>query len=159
MKRLLGLFVILFSFLGAAAQELRYVNVDRLNLREEASSTSTSLLLLERGTEVTIVEEGADNWCQVEVNGQTGYVYCPLLAITSAEASNSAAGTATPSYAPAKAKRVAQETVYLCDSRSAYAYHSSTSCRGLNRCSHGVISVSKGDAQGSYGRSACKICY
>lgn len=109
MKRLLGLITILFSFLGATAQELRYVNVDRLNLREEANSTSASLLLLDRGTEVTIIEEVGDDWCQVEVNGQTGY--CPLLATTNAETSNSAAGAANTSYASAKTKRLAQETV------------------------------------------------
>lgn len=48
--------------------------------------------------------------------------------------------------------------VYICNSSTAYAYHSSDHCRGLNRCSHGVIKVSLNDAIKKYHRQPCKIC-
>ena len=50
-------------------------------------------------------------------------------------------------------------TVYICNSSGAKVYHSSSSCWGLNKCTHGVIEVSKSDAISNYGRRACKICY
>lgn len=58
-------------------------------------------------------------------------------------------------------KQIAQKKetlVYICDSRTAYVYHTGRSCRGLNRCSHGVLRVSITDAKNVYGRRACKIC-
>ena len=48
--------------------------------------------------------------------------------------------------------------VYICNSSGAYAYHSTESCRGLNRCSHGVLKVTLSDAVHKYGRRPCKIC-
>ena len=49
--------------------------------------------------------------------------------------------------------------VYVCDSSTSVAYHSSKSCKGLNRCTHQIIEVSKQDAIDKYGKRACKICY
>jgi len=49
--------------------------------------------------------------------------------------------------------------VYVCNSYTAYAYHSSQSCRGLNRCTHEIVQVSLSDAMNKYKRTACKICY
>lgn len=48
--------------------------------------------------------------------------------------------------------------VYICGGGSAYAYHSSSSCSGLNRCSAGVSAVSMATAQ-SMGRTPCKKCH
>jgi hypothetical protein len=48
--------------------------------------------------------------------------------------------------------------VYICDSRGAYAYHSSKDCRGLNRCSHGILKVTLANAVKIYHRKPCKIC-
>ena len=48
--------------------------------------------------------------------------------------------------------------VYICDSKSAYAFHKSTSCSGLNRCKHDILKIKKKEAT-DMGRSACKICY
>lgn len=48
--------------------------------------------------------------------------------------------------------------VYLCNSSAAYAYHSTTSCKGLSRCNHGIIKVTLSEAVNKYGRRACKIC-
>lgn len=62
--------------------------------------------------------------------------------------------------APAKKTAVkASPKVYICEGGSAYAYHSSSSCSGLNRCSHTVSAVSKADAEGNYSRRPCKKCY
>lgn len=48
--------------------------------------------------------------------------------------------------------------VYVCGGGSAYAYHSAATCNGLNRCSHGVSSVTVAEAEGM-GRRPCKKCY
>ena len=48
--------------------------------------------------------------------------------------------------------------VYVCDSSTSVAYHASDSCKGLNKCSHKIISLSVADAT-SRGKRACKICY
>lgn len=48
--------------------------------------------------------------------------------------------------------------VYVCGGGSAYAYHSSEGCGGLNRCSHGVSAVTVAEAEGM-GRRPCKKCY
>jgi hypothetical protein len=68
---------------------------------------------------------------------------------------------ATPSVNPHNppARVFKRETyVYICDSRGAYAYHSSKDCRGLNRCSHGILKVTLADAVKVYHRKPCKIC-
>jgi hypothetical protein len=48
--------------------------------------------------------------------------------------------------------------VYVCGGGSAYAYHRSESCSGLNRCSHGVSPVTVAEAE-NMGRRPCKKCY
>lgn len=57
------------------------------------------------------------------------------------------------------AKSPAPRAVYvaICQSRSAYAYHSGM-CRGLARCTHGVSRVTVAQARNS-GYVPCKICY
>lgn len=52
----------------------------------------------------------------------------------------------------------AQTYVYICNSSSAYAYHSDINCRGLARCTHGVSKVTLEEAQ-RMGRKPCHICY
>lgn len=49
--------------------------------------------------------------------------------------------------------------VYICDSENSYAYHSNSSCRGINRCKSQILEVTKSDAINTYNRKACKICY
>jgi hypothetical protein len=49
-------------------------------------------------------------------------------------------------------------SVYICTGKSAYSYHNNRSCRGLNRCSAEIKSVSLEYAK-NIGRSPCKICY
>lgn len=48
--------------------------------------------------------------------------------------------------------------VYICTGKSAYSYHKNKNCRGLNRCSAEIKSVSLEYAK-SIGRSPCRICY
>lgn len=50
------------------------------------------------------------------------------------------------------------DSVYICNSTTGYDYNSSSDCRGLNRCTHGVLKVSLYDATHKYGRQPCKIC-
>lgn len=49
------------------------------------------------------------------------------------------------------------DSVYICQSRSAYAYHS-YECRGLSRCTHGIVKITKAQAI-KLGYRPCKICY
>ena len=51
-----------------------------------------------------------------------------------------------------------KDSVYICVSNTAYAYHSTLACRGLNRCTHQIVKVSLYDAVNKYYRRACKIC-
>lgn len=51
------------------------------------------------------------------------------------------------------------EKVYVCDSKTSVAYHAINDCRGLNRCTHTIICITKKEAINDYGKRACKICY
>lgn len=51
------------------------------------------------------------------------------------------------------------EKVYVCDSSTSVAYHETKECKGLNRCKHDIINITKKDAIDKYGKRACKICY
>jgi hypothetical protein len=51
-----------------------------------------------------------------------------------------------------------QDSVWICKSSTAYVYHSTPDCRGLDRCTHPIIKVSLYDAIHLYGRRPCKIC-
>jgi hypothetical protein len=70
--------------------------------------------------------------------------------------------TGIPAQSQAKPKSTKQTSapkVYICHGGSAYAYHSSNSCAGLNRCTHEITAVTKGQAEGEYKRRPCKKCY
>jgi hypothetical protein len=51
------------------------------------------------------------------------------------------------------------EYVYICNSTTAYAYHSIKDCSGLNRCTHEILKITKDEAVDKYGRKPCKVCY
>lgn len=80
-----------------------------------------------------------------------------LLAFTSLA---STAQTAHPRHYTrhAAVRPMASPKVYVCSGGSAYAYHSSDNCNGLNRCSHGISAVTVAEAEGM-GRRPCKKCY
>lgn len=62
------------------------------------------------------------------------------------------------SSTPEKPVQDGNTQVYICTGNNAYRYHNSKNCRGLNRCSADIKSVSLEYAK-SIGRSPCKICY
>jgi len=49
-------------------------------------------------------------------------------------------------------------TVYICTGPKAKVYHSVSTCRGMNRCSGDIVSVSITKAK-KMGRRECKICW
>lgn len=51
-----------------------------------------------------------------------------------------------------------EETVYICTGPKAEVYHARKNCRGLNRCSGSIKTVSPSKAV-QMGRRACKICW
>ncbi|HEY0031326.1 MAG TPA: hypothetical protein VGC65_11245 [Bacteroidia bacterium] len=53
----------------------------------------------------------------------------------------------------------ASTNVFICDSSASKAYHSSKTCRGIQKCTHEILEVTLKDAKGTYGRVACKVCY
>ena len=58
--------------------KIGYVNVTTVNLRKEASKTSTILASLSTNTEVEILEESG-GWSKVTVKGKTGYIATQYL--------------------------------------------------------------------------------
>jgi uncharacterized protein YgiM (DUF1202 family) len=157
----LTLFLLLQCFL-VWGQEIRYVSAGQLNLREQPDKTGSVIQALPKGTEVEVMETYNDGWSKVSVDGVEGYVSSNFLIEDPHGDSQQAQQQETPHASPQSRHRPSAPqvaTVYICDSRTAYAYHRSTSCRGLNRCSHPLRAVSQTDATGSYGRQACKICY
>ena len=52
-----------------------------------------------------------------------------------------------------------QTYVFVCDSNTSVAYHSSKTCRGLIKCTHNIIKVSMLDAKKKYHKRACHLCY
>ncbi|MDR0896252.1 MAG: SH3 domain-containing protein [Oscillospiraceae bacterium] len=68
---------------------------DRLNLRAQASSGSTSLGKYYNGTSVRVLEYG-NTWCYVQVEGKTGYMMTRYLYFGSAQPT----ATPAPTYPP-----------------------------------------------------------
>lgn len=48
--------------------------------------------------------------------------------------------------------------VYVCDSSTSVAYHAYENCKGLNKCTHAIVFVTKEEAV-NMGKRACRICY
>ena len=81
-----------------------------------------------------------------------------LLAVITASVllSGAPAAAVSKKIAPVTFKK--ETYVYVCDSKTAYAYHSRKDCSGLNRCTHGILKVTLSDAINIYKRKPCKIC-
>ena len=60
-------------------------------------------------------------------------------------------------HAAAIQQQAKTEKVIVCNSKSAYAYHSHE-CSGLSRCTHGTSTITKSEAV-ERGYRPCKICY
>jgi hypothetical protein len=68
-------------------------------------------------------------------------------------------GAPPPAAEKDHARTFKKETyVFICNSNGAYAYHSTKSCRGLNRCTHEILKVTLSEAVNTYRRKPCKIC-
>lgn len=51
-----------------------------------------------------------------------------------------------------------ESIVYVCDSKTSYAYHTSSTYSGLLRCTHKIIKMSETDAKKA-NRTPCKKCH
>lgn len=51
------------------------------------------------------------------------------------------------------------DSVHICVSKGAIAYHQTLSCRGLRSCKHQIIKVSLSDAINKYHLRECHVCY
>lgn len=67
-------------------------------------------------------------------------------------------GCLATSFAPVSNEVQGDGYVYICTGSGAKRYHSSSSCRGLNNCTHDIIKVSLSTAKDK-GKTPCKICY
>lgn len=81
-----------------------------------------------------------------------------LLAVPLLDSAQAAHPHHRASHRPAVAPAAAAPKVYVCGGGSAYAYHSSDNCAGLNRCTHGVTAMSVAAAE-TLGRRPCQRCY
>ncbi len=77
----------------------KYVNISSgsLNLRQSASTNSTIVAVLLKGTPVTVYSE-SNGWAKVTANGQEGYVSSIYLSSTNPNSISSAATTHTTKY-------------------------------------------------------------
>ena len=50
------------------------------------------------------------------------------------------------------------ETVYICISNTAVAYHIDRGCKGLAACTHKIIQTTKEEAINKYNRRSCRYC-
>ena len=66
---------------------------------------------------------------------------------------------AAQSYHASLAAARTDASVYICDSKTAKAYHKDEDCRGLSRCTHAVVKVTKKVAEENYSRAQCHVCY
>lgn len=132
MRVLLFLLLSLITSLSTFSQDFLCVSSLQLNLRDRPTSSSNVLGTYSRGSQVEVftVENG---WAVVRIEVQIGYMLNEHLT------------------------DCAEETVLICDSSSAYAYHNRR-CQGLNKCKHPVVRITKKKAI-QMGRRPCRICY
>ena len=84
-----------------------------------------------------------------------------LFALSTLTTFSNGASDNAPTIRTAQAKepqKKAEEKVYICTGKSAKRYHRTSNCRGLNRCSGKIVSISKSAAEKG-NRTPCKICY
>ena len=83
------------------------------------------------------------------------------FSLTAAFAQNNKAAKTDSKGAQAEAKmekpKDAKGNVFICDSKTAKAYHSSKTCTGLSKCSGTVKEMAKADAEKA-GKTPCKMC-
>ncbi len=147
LKFLLLVFLIVCSFVLNA--QSKTVNVKTVNVRAEPNTSSEIVLKLNYGDEVVVISS-SNGWDYVKINNSNGYIFNKYLNDKKTSSSSNKSTSTT------KSKKV-ESYVLICNSSSAYAYHSYY-CRGLNRCKSGTSKVSVSEAQ-NMGYRPCKICY
>lgn len=168
MKHFLA-FMFAFSVFAVSYAQRTCINANTLNLRSQPNTSSTIIQPLTRGTEVQILYKENAEWSYISVGGKKGYVFHQYLANCSnnengytAPKTSSNSGTnnnrnSNGTY-PSNTTQSYNTTVYICNSKSAYAYHKDHSCRGLGRCKAGISQTTSSNAS-SIGYQPCKICY
>ena len=89
-KKILFL-VLIFSMMAAVvgmsqtvmASAGTFSTTDRVNLRTEPSTESTSITVVNRGTNVEVLEHNPAGWSKVQVGGSVGYIRSDFLTIPS----------------------------------------------------------------------------
>jgi mannosyl-glycoprotein endo-beta-N-acetylglucosaminidase len=146
-------------------QDTKYVSANQLNLRQQPDKNGVVIQALPRGAEVEVLEEYEEGWSKVSVDGREGYVSSNYLIDyiqAPTDAPEQSQQVEAPRASPQSQSRPSTPkavTVYICEGGSAYAYHRSSTCSGLNRCTHTISAISKTSAENDYGRRPCKKCY
>lgn len=150
MKHLILLMILILISCQILAQSTRYVNSTFLNVRSGPSTAYSIQEKLKRGTKVQVISP-KNGWAFIRTpQSSTGYVSLSLL-------STQFRSPAIRIYRGNKKSNKRKANVYICNTKSSYAYHSYF-CRGLNRCKSMVSKVTLSNAM-KYGYRACKICY
>ena len=87
-----------------APAKVSYVNVSSLNLRSKASTSSTVVTKLAKGTKVTHLAAASKGWVKVKAGSRTGYVSTSYLSAKKPATTKTTPAKATP--APAKVSYV-----------------------------------------------------
>jgi uncharacterized protein YgiM (DUF1202 family) len=169
MKHFLA-FLFTFIFFIVSYAQRTCINASTLNLRSKPNTNSTVIQALTRGTEVLVQYKENAEWSYISVNGKSGYVFHQYLGSCNtntgnynSSGNNKNTGT-TPTNRnsngtyPSNKAQTANQTVYICNSKNAYAYHKNHNCSGLNRCKAGKSQTTSSNAT-SIGYQPCKICY
>jgi len=83
--------------------------------------------------------------------------FLPTLTLLLVRAGPSLAASPRPAASVAAAPVRPPATVYVCLSKTSYAYHSSEACSGLNRCAHPIKPMPTAEAE-KLGKRACHRC-
>jgi cell wall-associated NlpC family hydrolase len=66
-----------------------------LRLRSTASTASTTLATVSKGTKVTVLEDAVNGWYKVQYNGKTGYMSADYLTVVASAETETAAAAAS----------------------------------------------------------------
>lgn len=176
MKFLLFLLLALSIGTHLFAQTSYYIKARELNLRDAPTTTGSTVLgTFTTNQQVTVYDYSGD-WARVKVDNRVGYMKAEFLSSSQTNNSyntnsnyNNSSTNSRNSYNNSTNNSRSQSSpgqsrtdynsgsVMVCNSAKAYSYHSGY-CGGLSRCTHGVSTVSVGEAQ-RMGRQPCQKCY
>ena len=97
---------------GGSGTQLAVVNnpvsTQKLNLRAQPTTSSTSLGQFYNGTQVTVLRYGSE-WCEVRVNGIQGYMMTRYLSFSGGSGGGSGGGSSSSQYAVVKNQLAGQK--------------------------------------------------